>query len=103
MSTNQQDAVNEWRSVRVQVPLLTIAFFLLVGFQTFQLVQDRTALLRARAAQDLPIQQSAKLRQQLDAIAAGTVRLADAGDADARAIVEGMQRQGITMRAPAGQ
>jgi hypothetical protein len=43
----------------------------------------------------------AKVNAQLDTLATETARLAAAGNSDARAVVDEMQRQGVTLRPPA--
>jgi hypothetical protein len=92
-----------WIGLRVQVALLTLALLLLVGFQTTQLIRDRTNLATVHAAQEPTVQEGLKLRQQLDILAGETARLAAEGDAAARAIIEDMRRQGITVKVPAAK
>jgi hypothetical protein len=79
--------------------LLTAAFFLMVAFQTFELVRDRFTLVDVRAAQEQPVQRGIKLRQQMNAVVSGISQLADGGDANAKAIIDDLQRQGIQVRA----
>ena len=86
--------------LQLQVTVITVAFLVLLIFQTVTLISDRMALANALTAQENPLQQSLKTRQQLDAIATGIVKLADEGDANARTIVEDMRRQGVALRNP---
>lgn len=46
------------------------------------------------------MQQSLKLRHQIDAIATGLAGLAASGDTSAQAIIADMRRQGVTVRNP---
>jgi uncharacterized protein HemX len=77
------------------------------AFQAYQLVQEHDALRRMHANQENLVQNAAKLRAQLDGIAGDTQRLADAGNANARVIVNELRRRGITINpgaaAPSGE
>jgi hypothetical protein len=53
-----------------------------------------------RTAQEPTVQQSLKVRQQLDGVARGIARLAEEGDANAQAIIDDLRRQGITVNNP---
>jgi hypothetical protein len=90
----------EIQSLRGQLTLISVAFFLMVGFQTFALIRDRITLTNVRVTQEPTIQQSLKVRQQLDALAKGVARLADAGNANAKNIIDDLRRQGITVNNP---
>jgi hypothetical protein len=67
------------------------------GFQSYQLVREHEALKKLHANQEALVQNAVKLRAQLDGIAADTQRLADAGNANAQAIVAELRRRGITI------
>jgi hypothetical protein len=67
------------------------------GFQSYQLVREHEALKKLHANQEGLVQNAVKLRAQLDGIAADTQRLADAGNANAQAIVAELRRRGITI------
>jgi hypothetical protein len=67
------------------------------GFQAHQLVQEHDALKKLHANQEALVQNSIKLRAQLDGIAADTQRLADAGNANAQLIVNELRRRGVTI------
>jgi hypothetical protein len=83
--------------------IVSLSVFLLVAFQTVQLVRDHSTLSDLKAAQEPTIQESIKLRQQLEALAGKTAQLAADGDESARAIVEQMRRQGVNMTPPLRQ
>jgi hypothetical protein len=77
--------------------ILGLAFVLWAGFQTYELVTERRALAAAHEAQVAQIAESAKLRGSLDAVASETQKLSDAGNADARLIVDELKKRGITI------
>jgi hypothetical protein len=88
--------------VELAVALVAVALLLLTAFETARLVTEHAALSSVRASQEPGLAEIAKVRAQLDALAGGTARLAADGNVNARAVVAEMQRQGITLRAPAG-
>jgi hypothetical protein len=91
------------------VPLLLVALTvrLGVGFQVIQLLGEREALRSAHATQQQAVDNSARLRSSLDALAADTQRLADSGNANAGLLVVELGKRGITINPnaakPAGQ
>lgn len=85
------------RGLVVPVCLLVVAFVLWTGFQTSQLMRERGTLKAIVASQEAPVQEAAKLRTQLDAIARGTQELANQGNANAKTIVTELQKRGITI------
>jgi hypothetical protein len=87
------DAALRWPLV-----LLAAAFLIATGFRTERLIQQRIDLGAIRVAQEQAVQNGRKLRSQLDQLADATARLAVAGDANAKTIVEEMGRQGVTLR-----
>jgi hypothetical protein len=87
--------------IKLQLTLVTLAFFLFVAFQSFQLMRERTNLIEVWNSQEPTIQEGLKLRRQLDALAGGTAKLAGDGDTAAATIIDDLRRQGITVRPPA--
>lgn len=87
------------------VPLLLATIGLLAWFvlQSWLLMDERAALRAARAAQQQTVDNATKLRQALDALAADTQRLADAGNPNARLLVDELRRRGITIDPNASQ
>jgi hypothetical protein len=85
---------------RLSIPLglLVLGFVLMVGFQTVQLVRERSNLFEIQLAQESTVQEGTKLRQQLDSLAKNTAALAEAGNAGAKTVIEEMRRQGITIK-----
>ncbi len=87
------------RSATPFVPLLLVMIGLLIwsGAQMYQLFSERSTLKTLLANQAAPFAASQKLRGQLDAVASGTQRLADAGNQNARVVVEELRKRGITI------
>lgn len=81
------------------VPLLLGALALVIwfGMQSWLLQGERSALQAAHSAQQQTVENAAKLRQSLDGIAADTQRLSDAGNANARLLVEELRKRGVTI------
>jgi hypothetical protein len=81
------------------VPLLLAGLALAgwFGLQGWLLFEERSTLQATHAAQQQTVDNAAKLRQSLDAIAADTQRLADAGNPNARLLVEELRKRGITI------
>jgi hypothetical protein len=81
------------------VPLLLggVALAAWFGLQAWLLVEERTALQTTHASQQQTVDNAAKLRQSLDAIAADTQRLADSGNPNARLLVEELRKRGVTI------
>jgi hypothetical protein len=81
------------------LPLL-IALLALIGwfsFQAVQLFEERGALAASHEAQEPLMQNSSKLRASLDAMARETARLAKQGNANARLLVDELQKRGVTI------
>ena len=86
------------------LPLLLILITLVswFGFQTYQLVRERGNLKTLQANQETMLTNAQKMRAQLDAIAAGTARLAQQGNANAAQIVNALKAKGISINPNAG-
>lgn len=82
------------------VCLVVFAFAVWTGFQTSQLMRERVTLKAILASQEAPVQEAAKLRAQLDAIARGTQELANQGNQNAKTVVAELQKRGITINLP---
>jgi TolA-binding protein len=80
--------------------LVVVSLFVLMAFETGQAIRDRSALTEVMRTQQPSIEQSAKLRQQLQTLAGKTAELAAAGDAGAQAVVAQMKAQGIALSVP---
>lgn len=78
------------------VPLL-LALVARMAFQSWASWADREALQASIAQQQPLVDNSAKLRSSLDALAADTQRLAQAGNPGAKLLVEELRRRGVTI------
>ncbi len=83
------------------VPVLLIALALVVwfGFQASHLYQERGQLANLRDTQEATYQNAQKMRAQLDSLAAGTQKLASAGNKNAQVVVNALQQRGVTINA----
>jgi hypothetical protein len=86
-------------------PLLLggLALLLMLGWQTVLLAGERSALLAGHAGQQQTVDNAGTLRAQLDALAADTQRLADAGNPNAALLVAELRKRGITINPAANQ
>ena len=75
--------------------LLTLVLWF--GFQTSQLLKERDNLDALSANQQAIYGNAQKLRAQLDALAAGTARLAQQGNPKAQQVVNALNAKGITI------
>jgi len=91
---------NSGPSLALPVALLAVAFLAAIGFQTVQLMRDRSNLSSVYAGQEAAVQQTLKLRNSVDAFAGDTARLAQAGDPPAKQVVDTLRSQHITIRPP---
>ncbi|MBE2260942.1 MAG: hypothetical protein IAE88_18955 [Rhodobacteraceae bacterium] len=91
------------QQARLFLPVLLIALALVVwfGFQASQLNQERSQLANLRVNQETTYQNAQKMRAQLESLAAGTQKLASAGNRNAQTVVGALQQRGITINAEA--
>jgi hypothetical protein len=84
---------------RVFIPLLlvTLAVTGWFGFQTVQLLKERSSLRQAESAQEPQIQQSMKVRSALDGLARDTAQLAERGNPNAKLLVEELRKRDIVI------
>ena len=85
------------RSVFVPLVILALAVAGWAAFQMTQLLRERDSLDAARTNQERPMENSKKLRDQLDGIARETQLLANKGNAGAKLIVDELKKRGITI------
>lgn len=81
------------------VPLLVFGLTLVIwlGFQSVQLLGERSNLAAAYAAQQTAVDSATKLRGSLDGLAADTQRLAESGNPNAALLVGELRKRGITI------
>lgn len=87
-------------SLALPVALLSVAFLTAIAFQTVQLLRDRGNLADVYAGQESAVQQTIHLRDSVDAFAGDTARLAQAGDPQAKQVVDTLRNQNISIRPP---
>ena len=86
--------------VWLPVILVVLSLFVLMAFETAQAIHDRGALAELRRSQEPTVQEAIKLRQQLELLAGKTAQLAAEGDEGAKAVVDQMRKQGVTLNPP---
>ena len=108
MAEDNPEQAEETASETRQVPSTNLALTLVVVswcawtvFQTVQFVRDRNHLTQLKAGQETPIQEATKVRAQIEAIAADTVKLAAEGNAGAQRIIFELQKRGFKLPAEA--
>jgi hypothetical protein len=79
------------------VPLLLLAIAVAgwSAFQCYQLTFEQQTLVALRAAQQRQVEEAGRLRVALDGIARETALLADAGNANAKLIVDELKKRGV--------
>jgi hypothetical protein len=84
---------------RIELPiaLIVAAFFLITVFQTEQLVSEHRRLMAIHAEQDEPLQQAGKLRDHFELLASETTKLAQTGNASAKAVLDQLSERGVTI------
>jgi len=96
---NDQQTASE-RSFSPYLPMFLLALALLtsLSFQTFSLVNEATQLKTAIASQDKAIEESQKIRTQLQELASQTLALANEGNANASTLIDEMHKKGVTIQ-----
>jgi hypothetical protein len=82
------------------VILVVLSLFVLLAFETFEAIHDRSALADLRRSQEPTVQEAVKLRQQLELLAGKTAQLAADGDEGAKTVVDQMKKQGVNLNPP---
>ena len=97
MMTRSGSGVPEPGAWWLPIVIVVASFFVLMAFETGYTIHDRDALAEQQRLQEPAVQEAIKLRQKLEALAGKTAQLATDGDDGAKAVVDQMKRQGITM------
>jgi hypothetical protein len=81
------------------VPLLIFfaAWLAWAIFQALQLHEESKSLQSLKASQEQQVQQAQRVRQTLDALASETKKLADAGNPNAKIVIDELAKRGITV------
>lgn len=85
------------------LPLILTIVSLLIwfGFQTVQLVLERSNLSLLKRNLEAAMQESQKVRAQLETLITKTAELANRGNASAKTVVEELEKRGIPIKATA--
>ena len=83
------------------LPLAITISALLVyfAFQTFELVRERSTLSELKVNLETPLQESQKMRSQLESLLTKTAELANQGNPAAKTVVEELQKRGVPIGA----
>lgn len=88
-------------SANLALTLVVLSWCAWTVFQTVQFVRDRNHLTQLKANQETPYQEATKVRTQIEAITADTVKLAAAGNVGAQRIVAELRKRGFKLPAEA--
>jgi hypothetical protein len=75
--------------------LTLVALLAWHGFQTLQLLRERTQLSLAKESQDAAMQESQKVQSQFQTLLTKTSELASQGHAGAKMVMEELQKRGL--------
>ncbi len=89
----------ERRASRLALILTIVSLLVWFGFQTVQLVVERGNLSLVKGNFEAPMQESQKVRAQLEALITKTAELAKQGNANAKAVIEELEKRGIPIKA----
>jgi cytoskeletal protein RodZ len=95
---------SRYRSAFVPLLIVIATYLVWALFQTSLLVRERNTLATVRTNQEKQMQDSQKLRANLDTLARETQLLANSGNPSALFIVDELRKRGITInpQAPPG-
>ena len=98
---NQTNETTDTVARASNLPLVITISALLVyfAFQTFQLVRERSSLSELRVNLEAPLQESQKVRSQLESLLTKTTELANQGNPAAKTVVEELQKRGVPIGA----
>lgn len=89
----------ERRASRFPLILTIVSLLVWFGFQTVQLVVERGNLSLVKGNLEAPMQESQKVRAQLEALINKTSELAKQGNANAKTVIEELEKRGIPIKA----
>jgi len=101
MSINERPHISPTHNPFLPLLLLSLAMTAWLGFQTAQLLRERSQYAAVRTAQEPQVEAATKLRASLDALASETQRFSDAGNPSARLLIDELRKRGITVNMPA--
>lgn len=82
------------------VAVIAASLFVMVAFQTFQLLRAGDNLNRLQAAQEKPVEEGKKLQARVEQLAGRVAQLAEGGNANAKLVVDTLGRQGVKLSPP---
>lgn len=86
---------------RLPLILTTVSLLVWFGFQTVELVVERGNLIMLRGNLEAPMQESQKVRAQLETLITKTAELANQGNASAKIAIEELEKRGIPIKGAA--
>ena len=86
------------RSIALVAWSTSLSTLLVGGLLVYNGLTERQMLHAARTAQEQPLHQTQQAREQLTKLALAVAKLAEGGNAGAKQIVDGMKREGITVK-----
>jgi hypothetical protein len=95
-----QDRDQVLSGLGLPIILVVLSLFVLMAFETFEAIHDRSALADLRRSQEPTVQEAIKLRQQLESLAGKTAQLAAEGDDGAKTVVNQLKKQGVNLNPP---
>lgn len=88
----------ERNSSNLAVAITIVALLVWFGFQTFQLAGERSNLTAVKANQELPMQESHKVRAQFESLMKKTNELANQGNAGAKLVIDELKKRGMAVQ-----
>ena len=89
------------RSSSLPLTLTIVSLLVWFGFQTAQLVVERSNLIQLKGNLDPAMQEAQKVRAQLKTLITRTAELANRGNASARTVVAELEKRGIPIKSAA--
>jgi hypothetical protein len=98
MADDMTDRPHNGPRLQVTLALLALGFFLMEGFQTFQLIRENGNLAKMRESQEPTVLEGQRVRTLLEVLVSKTTELADGGDASAKAVLDDLRQQGVVFK-----
>ena len=93
-SRPQESEINPPRESHLPFAITLAALLVYFGFQTVQLVAQRSELSAVKSSQEAALQASQKVQEQFNVIMTKTNELAKQGHVGAKLVLEGLQNAG---------
>ena len=94
---NQPSYTVHYNSFASIVFIVVMTLLVMVVFQRIQISNEHKILQNTKSSQEGSLQESRKLRAQLNSIASQTAQLAAQGNPNAKIIIEELRKRGITV------